>query len=75
MPHVAREISYSHSAESKVGRALIRSVENMTGRLGLIKQAAGYDDEVRAGRDFWEVMVERVPQGRGFEPRDFARGL
>ncbi|MEO0666872.1 MAG: lysophospholipid acyltransferase family protein [Pseudomonadota bacterium] len=56
---IAREISYSHSAETKGGRAVIRILENTTGRLRLIKRAEGYEDEVKAGRDFWAVMVER----------------
>ncbi|MEO0378813.1 MAG: lysophospholipid acyltransferase family protein [Pseudomonadota bacterium] len=56
---IAREISYSHSAETKGGRALIRLMENTTGRIKLIKRAEGYEDEVAAGRDFWAVMVER----------------
>ncbi|MEJ6394463.1 lysophospholipid acyltransferase family protein [Gymnodinialimonas sp. 2305UL16-5] len=56
---VAREISYANSASTKGGRALIRVMENTTGRLGLIKRADGYGDEVRQGRDFWQVMVER----------------
>lgn len=56
---IAREISYAHSAETKGGRALIRLLENTTGRLRLIKRAQGYEDEVAAGRDFWAVMVER----------------
>ncbi|MEL6452459.1 MAG: lysophospholipid acyltransferase family protein [Pseudomonadota bacterium] len=55
----AREISYAHSAETKGGRAMIRLMENTTGRLRLIKRAKGYEDEVAAGRDFWQVMVER----------------
>ncbi|APX11698.1 lysophospholipid acyltransferase family protein [Tateyamaria omphalii] len=55
----AREISYAHSAETKSGRAMIRLMENSTGRLRLIKRAKGYEDEVAAGRDFWQVMVER----------------
>lgn len=38
---------------------MIRVMENATGRLSLIKRASGYDDEVRLGRDFWQVMVER----------------
>ena len=54
-----REISYSWSAKTKVGRALIRSVENLTGRPKLLKMALGYEHEVEAGRDFWEVMQER----------------
>ena len=56
---ITREISYSHSAETKGGRALIRILENTTGRLRLIKRAEGYEHEVAAGRDFWAVMVER----------------
>jgi putative hemolysin len=38
---------------------MIRLMENATGRLSLIKRAAGYEAEVARGRDFWEVMVER----------------
>jgi putative hemolysin len=38
---------------------MIRVMENATGRLGLIRRAEGYGDEVRQGRDFWQVMVER----------------
>ena len=56
---VAREISYAHSAQTRSGRAMIRLMENTTGRLGLIKRAEGYENEVAAGRDFWKVMVER----------------
>ncbi|MEO0936911.1 MAG: lysophospholipid acyltransferase family protein [Pseudomonadota bacterium] len=56
---IARDISYAHSAETKGGRAMIRLMENTTGRIGLIKRAKGYEDEVKAGRDFWQVMVER----------------
>ncbi|MDH3262449.1 MAG: lysophospholipid acyltransferase family protein [Paracoccaceae bacterium] len=55
---VAREISYASSAATRGGRALIRAVENTTGRLRLIRRASGYEREVAAGRDFWEVMVE-----------------
>jgi putative hemolysin len=56
---VARDISYASSAVSRGGRAMIRVMENATGRLGLIRRAEGYNDEVRQGRDFWQVMVER----------------
>ncbi|MDF1718085.1 MAG: lysophospholipid acyltransferase family protein [Antarcticimicrobium sp.] len=57
--HIARDISYAHSAATKGGRAMIRLMENTTGRLRLIKRADGYESEVAAGRDFWLVMVER----------------
>ncbi|MBT8475634.1 MAG: acyltransferase, partial [Alphaproteobacteria bacterium] len=56
---VARDISYASSARTKGGRALIRVLENITGRIKLIKRADGYDRDVAEGRDFWEVMVER----------------
>lgn len=57
--HIARDITYAHSAASRGGRALIRVMENTTGRLRLIRRANGYEAEVAAGRDFWSVMVER----------------
>jgi putative hemolysin len=56
---VAREISYSGSASTRAGRAVIRSVENLTGRLKLIRMARDYEREVAEGRDFWQVMVDR----------------
>jgi len=57
--HVARDISYASSARSRSGRALIRVLENATGRLRLIRRADGYDREIAAGENFWNVMVER----------------
>ncbi len=56
---LARDITYSHSATSRGGRAMIRLMENSTGRLNLIRRADGYQDDVAAGRDFWSVIVER----------------
>ncbi|CUH41403.1 lysophospholipid acyltransferase family protein [Ruegeria atlantica] len=57
--HVARDISYAYSAETKGGRMVIKLMENTTGRMRLIKRADGYEKEVADGRDFWSVMVER----------------
>ncbi|WP_299782995.1 lysophospholipid acyltransferase family protein [uncultured Roseobacter sp.] len=57
--NITRDISYSYSAETKGGRALIRVMENSTGRLRLIKRARGYEREVARGRDFFDVMVDR----------------
>lgn len=57
--HTARDISYAYSAQTRGGRALIRMMENTTGRLRMIKRAKGYEHEVAQGRDFWQVMVER----------------
>ncbi|MFQ6548940.1 lysophospholipid acyltransferase family protein [Aestuariibius sp. 2305UL40-4] len=56
---VARDISYSHSAETRGGRTMIRLMENATGRLRLIKKAQGYEDDVARGLDFWQVMTAR----------------
>ena len=58
-PFFAREISYAHSARSKPGRAFIRLIENSTGRLGLIKRASGYEQDMAAGGCFFDVMVQR----------------
>ncbi len=57
--HVARDISYAHSAETRSGRIVIKLMENTTGRLRLIRRAEGYEQEVAQGRDFWSVMVDR----------------
>ncbi|MGF1445759.1 MAG: lysophospholipid acyltransferase family protein [Pikeienuella sp.] len=54
-----KEISYSFSARSRAGRTLIRSIETLTGRPRLLRLAEGYEREVEAGRNFWEVMQER----------------
>jgi putative hemolysin len=57
--NVTRDITYAHSAETSGGRALIRLMENTTGRLKLIRRARGYEQDVAAGRDFFEVMAAR----------------
>ncbi len=38
---------------------MIRTLENATGRLRMIKRADGYQDEIAGGADFWDVMVAR----------------
>lgn len=55
----ARDISYAYSAQTALGRGVIRLLENTTGRIHLIKRAVGYDLEVAQGADFWQVMVDR----------------
>ncbi len=56
---IARDISYASSARGRSGRAVIRLMENATGRLRLIRKARGYDADVAAGQDFWQVMTDR----------------
>ncbi len=53
------QVTYSRSAESRSGQAVIKLIENTTGRLHLIQRARGYDAEIAQGRSFWEVMVNR----------------
>jgi putative hemolysin len=60
MAPTARDISYATSARTRGGRAVIRAVENATGRLGLIRRAHGYEADMAKGRGFWDVMVDRM---------------
>nr|WP_093743391.1 lysophospholipid acyltransferase family protein [Sulfitobacter delicatus] len=59
MNNSTADISYSGSAQTRSGRALIKVVENATGRLGLIRRARGYHDDLARGGDFWQIMIER----------------
>ena len=54
-----QEISYAYSAQTSSGRALIKFLENVTGRASLIKKAQNYELEVASGESFWEVMFQR----------------
>ena len=54
-----RDLSYAGSAPTWGGRLLIRCLENATGRLGLIRRAAGYERDVADGAPFFDVMVRR----------------
>lgn len=56
---IARDISYAGSVAEGPARSFVRVVENATGRRALLRRASGYDAQVAAGRDFWQVMMER----------------
>ncbi len=56
---IARDITYAFEAKSWLGRNFIRYLENISGRPKLLKRVEGYAEEVSAGANFWEVMVER----------------
>ena len=56
---VARDISYAASAQSRGGRAMIRALENATGRLSLIRRVSGYENDIANGKNFWDVIVDR----------------
>ncbi len=54
-----RDISYALSAKSRGGKALIRLMENTTGRMSLIRRVKGCEEELEAGSNFFDVMVAR----------------
>lgn len=56
--NTTRDITYANCAPSRGGRALIRLMENSTGRLGLIRRASGYERNVADGQDFFDVLME-----------------
>ena len=55
----ARDISYAYSARTYSGRAIIKILENITGRIGLIRKAKGYEHEIVLGESFWNIMLKR----------------
>lgn len=55
----APDITYATGARTPVGRALIRGFETLAGRRRLIDLADGYEREVAAGADFWDVIARR----------------
>ena len=57
--HDHSQVSYAKSAQSRSGQAIIKLIENATGRLHLIQRARDYDAEIAQGRSFWEVMINR----------------
>ena len=54
-----RDITYAAAVKSRPGRAIVRTLENLTGRRALIRRAEGYQADVMIGRSFWQVMPER----------------
>lgn len=56
---IARDISYASAVRTRPARAVVRVMENATGRLRLIRKARGYQEEVARGRDFWSVLFDR----------------
>ena len=54
-----QEIGYAYSAQTFSGRALIKILESVTGRLSLIKKAQGYEKELEGADSFWNVMFQK----------------
>ena len=57
--NLASDISYASAARSRTGRTVIRLLENVTGRLALIRRAAGYEADMAQGQAFWDVILAR----------------
>ena len=55
-PLDAREISYASSAETRAGRALVRGLENVTGRKKLLAAVQNYRAGMVEGKSFWEAL-------------------
>lgn len=53
-----RHISYAHGAQTRSARAMIRFMENTTGRLALLKRARGFEGSNAAGASFFDVMAK-----------------
>lgn len=63
-----RDISYAHTIDGVLPRATVRAMENATGRIALIRRAAGYQEDLAQGADFWALMAARyglVPEFGG----------
>lgn len=59
MQTLTKDISYAPSARTKSGRALIRTMETLSGRHKLLRMARGYETETATGADFFRVMSEK----------------
>ncbi len=56
----AATITYSREVTSKPKRVLVRSLENLTGRIKLVKIASNYQDDINDNKDFWSVAFDRL---------------
>ena len=72
-----RELSYASSAETRAGRAIVRGLENVTGRKELLHAVQSYRSAMQGGKSFWEALwdtfgFELDVQGGGFDaiPRE-----
>lgn len=59
MQNTAQDLSYAYAARTRGGKAVIRLMENATGRRALIRRARGYHEELAQGANFFDVMAVR----------------
>ncbi|RYH03010.1 acyltransferase [Salipiger sp. IMCC34102] len=56
---VVKRLSYAHSTPHRGGRAMIRLIENATGRIGLIRRGRDYARAKTEGSDMWSAITAR----------------
>lgn len=52
------DVSYAHSAQSKLGRAIIRCLENATGRSALLSRSPNLRTNMHSIQNFWHSIME-----------------
>ncbi len=52
------DVSYAHSAQSKLGRAIIRYLENATGRSALLSRSPNLRTNVHSIQNLWHSVME-----------------
>ena len=52
------DVSYAHSAQSKLGRAIIRCLENATGRSALLSRSPNLRTNVHSTQNLWHSIME-----------------
>ncbi|MCI4660745.1 MAG: lysophospholipid acyltransferase family protein [Neomegalonema sp.] len=52
-------LSYARCAETRAGRAVIRGIENLSGRKRLIRSLLSYPERLSEGKNFWDAVWEQ----------------
>lgn len=68
-----RDISYASAARTSAGKAVVRVIENLTGRIALLMRVYGFEKDVASGEPIWDVMVRRFRIDVDVAPADFER--
>ena len=55
---VNHDVSYAHSAQSRLGRAIIRCLENATGRSTLLSRSPNLRTNMHSIQNFWHSIME-----------------
>ena len=55
---VNHDVSYAHSAQSRLGRSIIRCLENATGRSALLSRSPNLRTNMHSIQNFWHSIME-----------------